>query len=189
MSPRAVIGGNLCFRRRIRIHDDDARSLLLLLLLRSSFWKMEEGILRSRLRFPAFLGNRDRVTALVIRLRGHNWRVLGFRAIMNLVMWKWWVKRYDNVLALVIGTWWIDIDGDKQHFVSGTEKKFRICLISHHILRRERRCGWLRVSWKCLIRYNGFRNFREFIFPGHELNFASCHCTEIRNLRIFHCHV
>ena len=33
------------------------------------------------------------------------------------------MKRYDNVLALVIGTCWIDIDGDKQHFVGGTETK------------------------------------------------------------------
>ena len=36
-APRALIGGNLRFRRRIMIHDGDAHSLLLL-LLRNSIW-------------------------------------------------------------------------------------------------------------------------------------------------------
>ena len=41
--PRALIGGNPIFRRRIPIHDGDACFLLLLLLLlRNSIWMKEE---------------------------------------------------------------------------------------------------------------------------------------------------
>ena len=39
-------------------------------------------------------------------------------------------KGYESVLTLVNGTHWIDFDGDKQHFVGGTEK-YRIYIIFH----------------------------------------------------------
>ena len=39
-------------------------------------------------------------------------------------------KGYVSILTFVIGTCLIDIDGDKHHFVSGTDK-FRIYFIFH----------------------------------------------------------
>ena len=40
-------------------------------------------------------------------------------------------KGYVSVLTFVLGTCLIDIDGDKHHFVSGTDK-FRVYVIFHH---------------------------------------------------------